>query len=51
MNKAIKYKCQKCGFEFELFFDPDMETEESLEEIRTCPCGETMDEEVVEFAE
>ena len=51
MEKNIRYKCPKCGFEFTLLFDPDLESEANLAEIRTCPCGTEMDEEVIWNAE
>lgn len=48
--KNIKYTCPDCGFEFSLLFDPDLESKEMLEEIRTCPCGSKMNEEVISVA-
>ena len=38
-----KLKCKKCGFKFILFAPDDM-TEEEETEIKTCPCGEMMEQ-------
>lgn len=44
MLEMIKLKCDNCGWQYAVGYDKEEPDEELWEEIKSCPCGGTMEE-------